>query len=103
MRLTILFIITTSFMFLVFNSCNEKKNQIQKSGSINLSTINEFKNDVIKKYNEFRLIHSKSESIKKIIEWIKKNDIVKETNISEDHDTIWIIFNNGVEIDIVVK
>ena len=102
MRLIIVFILIILAIFLTLYCCKEKKNYNQKSDSIDLTIINEFKDDLIKKYNKYRLIHKKEEAIVLTIKWLKTNDIVDNSNVSIDNDTIWIIFINGVEIDIVV-
>jgi len=39
----------------------------------------------------------------KTIDWVIKQRIVKNANISKDSITIWIIFVNGVEMDIVFE
>jgi hypothetical protein len=97
-----------TFFLIIFanyfsTGCKVNNNKYYESDSITLASIGKFKTDVIKKYNNFNLIYSQSKSMSKAIKWIKKESIVKDAGMSKDKNAIWIVFNNNMEIDIIVK
>jgi len=52
-----------------------------------------------KKFNEWQQVYGRTETCQMVVDWLKKQLIVKDAGISED-GTIWIEFKNGTEVDI---
>lgn len=52
-----------------------------------------------KKFNEWQQVYNRVEARQMVVDWLKKQLIVKDVGISKD-GTIWIEFRNGAEANI---
>jgi hypothetical protein len=79
---------------------NESTNVNSK---ITLAAIEGFKKDALNTYRTLRLTNGKADALRKTVEWASTQEMVKRANIASDRETIAIILQNGIEIDIVVE
>jgi hypothetical protein len=82
-------------------SCNEPRDRrTTESGPITIETINQLKADALKVYKLSSGRGNDAAARDSTVIWLKQQSIVRDAGISQDGETIFVLLNNGVELDI---